>query len=584
MPNLRGPLRPRVRLARRLTIAFVAFALVILVASGLVATLQMRSLYATQLRADLERRALLLADLWAQLPAVDAASCTRAAKTLDARVVVLNTAAVVACDSDGILPVGTTAFADEVRALDGVDRVRSSAATPGGTAVLARGSGPWLVRASVRSNWFRAVWAQVNAWVLMLYGLVLIAAAVLARRVAAGLTQPLRIVTEALAARDLGNRPEPLKLPELQEYAELVSAFNNTLAELEGRTELAQVQRGELEAVLNSMVEGVIAIDDEQRIFNINRAAYELLGIQPPAVGRTVREVLRLPAFHRFIDAVLATSGTHEDEADIETQGTERTLHLRGTRVAPIGPRHGAAVIVVEDVTRVRRLERVRRDFAANVSHELKTPITSVKGYAETLLDGALEDLDAARRFTAAIVRQADRLTAIIDDLLTLARIERFEEGGGLRLEPVDVAAVVDEALATCSAAAAEKDIHITVLCPEGLEVRGNAALLVQALTNLIVNAIKYSEASTRVTVDVQANEQRVRIAVRDQGPGIPREALPRLFERFYRIDASRSRDAGGTGLGLAIVKHIMGVHGGRVLVESALGEGSTFTLDLPRA
>jgi two-component system phosphate regulon sensor histidine kinase PhoR len=215
----------------------------------------------------------------------------------------------------------------------------------------------------------------------------------------------------------------------------------------------------------------------------------------------------------------------------------------------------------------------------ANVSHELKTPITSIKGFVETLLDGALEDEDQARRFLDIVARQAERLHAIIDDLLLLSRVEQEQD---LHKEPVPATSLLHEALTVCRPAAEEREIALTVDCPDDLLIPCNAPLLEQAIVNLVDNAIKYSEPGSQVQISAGRTDHEIVFHVQDEGPGITPEDLDRLFERFYRVDKARSRKVGGTGLGLSIVKHITQVHGGYVSAESKLGKGSIFTISLP--
>jgi two-component system phosphate regulon sensor histidine kinase PhoR len=262
----------------------------------------------------------------------------------------------------------------------------------------------------------------------------------------------------------------------------------------------------------------------------------------------------------------------------------ERSLQANGTLL------HGdddgddvGAVVVLNDVTRLKRLEAVRRDFVANVSHELKTPVTSIKGFAETLEGGALDDPDTARRFVRIIAGQADRLNSIIEDLLALSTLEQSGDSPLLQLEEADLCDVVAVALEVCGPKAEAKHVELRETCPGRLLARVSPPLLEQAVVNLVDNAVKYSSGGGVVDVElVEAGDEFV-IGVTDKGPGIAREHLPRLFERFYRVDKARSRDLGGTGLGLAIVKHIAQIHGGRVSVESVVGGGSTFRVHLPR-
>jgi two-component system phosphate regulon sensor histidine kinase PhoR len=233
-------------------------------------------------------------------------------------------------------------------------------------------------------------------------------------------------------------------------------------------------------------------------------------------------------------------------------------------------------------MTRLRRLENIRKDFVANVSHEIKTPITAIKGFVETLREGAAESPQDRERFLGIIHRHVERLEALVEDLLSLSEIEREAERKEISLTEHPVLDVLNTALQVCQEKAADKDIRMELACPQDLKVNVNPALLEQAVVNLLDNAITYSERGRPVRVTAGERGAEILIQVQDEGCGIEKVHLERLFERFYRVDKARSRKLGGTGLGLSIVKHIVEAHGGHVSVESKPGKGSTFTLHLP--
>jgi two-component system phosphate regulon sensor histidine kinase PhoR len=238
--------------------------------------------------------------------------------------------------------------------------------------------------------------------------------------------------------------------------------------------------------------------------------------------------------------------------------------------------------VVLNDVTRLRKLENIRRDFVSNVSHEIKTPITAIKGFVETLRDGAVRNHEDAERFLGIIEKHVDRLEAIIEDLLNLSKIEQTTEKEGLNIAESRMYDIIQNALQVCHVAIADREIDVRVSCNDSLSLRVDPTLLEQALVNLLDNAVKYSNDGGTVQISVTEERDDVKVVVQDHGVGISGKHLPRLFERFYRVDKARSRQLGGTGLGLAIVKHIVQAHGGSVSVESTMGEGSTFTLHLP--
>ncbi len=334
--------------------------------------------------------------------------------------------------------------------------------------------------------------------------------------------------------------------------------------------------------VLASMVEAVIALDASGRVSRLNRAAGELLGVDPEAaLGKTVEEVVAPDELAATIRETLS-SKDEVMEQDVVLHGREE-LHLLVTG-SPLRDERGAregAVIVIGDVTRLRRLENIRSDFVSNVSHELKTPITAIKGFVETLRDGALEDPMHARRFLDIIGAQTDRLASIIEDLLNLSRLEEERSGSGFELITQPLCPVLRSAVLLCQPQVRERGGRVELSCPEDLEAACDGQLLELAVVNLIDNALKYGGDRPEVEVTAVGEASGVVVRVRDHGVGIPKEHQPRVFERFYRVDKARSRRDGGTGLGLALVKHIVLAHRGRIRLHSATGEGSTFTIHL---
>ena len=413
-------------------------------------------------------------------------------------------------------------------------------------------------------------------------GVAFIAAAVclMVSRAVSRPIEDMRRAAERLAAGDLKARAPASSSVEMCRLAETI---NRAAVELDARLRTIELQRNEHEAILASMSEGVLAVDTGEMVISVNRTAALMLDVAPrEVVGLTMQEAVRNTELQKIVAEALTTSELVEGDVVLRDK-EERFLRARGTLLHDAAGTRLGAVVVLTDVTRIRRLEDLRRDFVANVSHELKTPITSIKGFVETLLDGAIENRAEAERFLQIIARHADRLTAIINDLLVLSRIEQDSDRGTVELEERPLAGILRSALDVCSGRAARKQIPIGLACADNLTARVHAQLLEQATINLVDNAIKYSEPGKPVLIEAEAVDGEVLIHVRDQGCGIDRKHIPRLFERFYRIDKGRSRELGGTGLGLAIVKHIVQAHRGTVTVESEPGASSTFTIRLPR-
>jgi len=433
----------------------------------------------------------------------------------------------------------------------------------------------------------QAVWGI--QWRIAVAGLVVVVIAagvglVISRRISRPLEQ-LRHAAERFARGDLSGR---LPVGDSQEIASLADTINQMAAELDRRIRTALRERNQREAILSSMVEGVLAVDARQHLISLNQAGANLLGVDAEAVlGRSLQDVVRNPELEKLLADVLRDGHPIEDELVLDDGDRQRFLSAQGTVLHDVeaadarGDQTGA-LVVLHDVTRLKRLESVRRDFVANVSHELKTPITSIKGFAETLLDGAVERPEDAKRFLRIVASQSDRLNDIIEDLLTLSRLERETEKTKLPLQQGKVRDVLEAAVGVCELRASEKDVTLELTCDDQLEAQINAALLEQAVVNLVDNAVKYSPQGATVLLEADRNGSELVIRVRDHGCGIGPEHLPRLFERFYRVDKARSRKLGGTGLGLAIVKHIAQAHGGRAAVESTPDQGSVFSLHLP--
>lgn len=405
----------------------------------------------------------------------------------------------------------------------------------------------------------------------------ILAGFIISRRISTPLERIIGGVREFAA----GNLTKRLSEPSTEEMAHLSEALNKMAIQLDDKIQTIVRQRNQQKAVFESMAEGVIAVDKNMKIITANSAAYNLFGIKAQELkGRYIRDVFKNTEIDNLVLDVLRTGKPREEEINLVNH-TELCLKINARVLADESSETIGASLVINDLTRLRILEANRREFVANVSHELRTPLTSIKGFAEALHEGGIEDHETARRFIDIIYRQSNRLGSILEDILTLSRLDR-EETNDIEFSEENVKNVIDAAVQICSFNADKKKIPIHVECDEQLTVKMSAQLIEEALINLIDNAVKYSPEEREIRITCKPENKKVLIKVIDSGNGIGQEHLARIFERFYRVDKARSRDMGGTGLGLAIVKHIALVHNGHVEVASNPGQGSTFSLFLP--
>jgi two-component system phosphate regulon sensor histidine kinase PhoR len=356
-------------------------------------------------------------------------------------------------------------------------------------------------------------------------------------------------------------------------------SLNRTAARLDRTIQTLTEERNLSSAILGSMVEGVAVVNGSERLVFANPGFAEILGLDvPPTSGSALVEVVRQTELLEAVRQVLG--GEPRVQSEIVT-GTLRQHFFAITVAAVRAGDTTGAVVVLHDITELRKLERVRRDFVANVSHEFRTPLTAIQGFAETLLAGAIDDPQNRTRFLEIILEHSRRLARLTEDLLMLSKMdaERLE----LEIRRLSVSQLIESCLETAQRRGAEKDLRISVNMPQGLpDIAGDRRRLAEVLQNLLDNAIQYTLPGGQIVVSAKAMEEQIILTVSDTGIGIPKADQPRIFERFYRVDVARSREAGGTGLGLAIAKHLVEVHGGRLWVESEVGQGSQFHFSVP--
>lgn len=367
-------------------------------------------------------------------------------------------------------------------------------------------------------------------------------------------------------------------------WARLCDATNSLCAELERMQDFRTSQVAQLEATLGSLQEAVLMVDEGNRILLANNVLQSIFPKATNILGQRLEVVLHSREFIDFVEAVRKGRAQAQHPIEFNREGAPVWVEVTGALIAPLdGAQESWALFVLHDITKQRRLENVRKDFVANVSHELRTPLSVIKGYAETLIDNH-EAMPTADRdkFLKTILRHAERLNSLLEDLLMLSRLESINPA--LNREPLRLSGLINTVLEDYRGrpvAAAHQLVCESASTPA--EVSVDPLRITQALENLLDNALKYTPAGSRIVLAVTTKEGEIEIRVRDNGPGIPAEDLPHIFERFYRVDKGRSREKGGTGLGLSIVKHIVQLHGGRVWAESAPGQGTTIGFSLPR-
>lgn len=416
--------------------------------------------------------------------------------------------------------------------------------------------------------------AAIRKNLLWSTALAVLVASVISTVIAHAISRRLRRMVHFAEEIAQGNFSARLAEGSSDEIGQLAAAFDRTAARVADSFSALESDRAQLERLLNSVQDPVIAVSAENKVQWSNPAIQRLVPY-PIRLGAPLVQVLRAPDLLRLLESTIA-------QGTLQSGRTSAGFPGKAFQASATPMPGGGAVLVLHDITEIERVEKTRRDFIANVSHELRTPLTSLQGYAETLLDSLSNGKRETREFLEVIRKNAARMSRLTEDLLTLARVESGEQK--LEIHPVAVKELLLEAYNSFRGIARSRDIELKVEGAPNVDVNADRYAIQQVFSNLIDNAIKYAPSGSKILLGAKEVEHEVEFYVRDFGPGIPYEHLPRLFERFYRVDAARSREAGGTGLGLAIVKHVVRNHGGTVRVESELNHGSVFLFTIPMA
>ena len=590
-------MKKKKRLLWQLFPSYLLIILISLVAVTLYATTSLKNFYLDQIANDLQARAHLLEKQIFQLigpmnaDVIDAL-CKEIGKPSATRItVILPSGTVIGDSNDDPAGMDNHAMRPEViearKGLVGTSNRYSTTLEQKMMYVAIPLTDGENIMAVIRTSLpITAIDKKLNSiQVKIAFGGLLIAllAAVLSLYVSRRISRPIEKMKEGAEYFARGDLSYRLPETDLEEIGSLADAMNRMAVQLDDRIKMIVKQRNEMEAILSSMEEGVIAFDVDERIISINQAAARIFKRETSDIlNRTVQEAVRNPEVQQFVRDALSTSENLESDITLYHEG-ERIIYTHSTSLFDSTGHSSGILVVLNDVTQLRQLENIRRDFAANVSHEIKTPLTAIKGFVETLRHSHSEKPEDTERFIGIIDKHVNRLAAIVDDLISLSKIEQDDEKKEIKLQKSPIRNVLQTAIGNCREKAKLKEITIDIACEQDISAMIDTRLLEQAVFNLLDNAINYSEQQSSVQVSVAVQDSEIIISVQDHGLGISKEHHSRLFERFYRADKARNRKLGGTGLGLAIVKHIAQAHGGRVSVESAIGKGSTFSFYLPK-
>ncbi|MFS0837376.1 two-component system histidine kinase PnpS [Paenibacillus sp. 1P03SA] len=428
-----------------------------------------------------------------------------------------------------------------------------------------------------------------HLWLFLLIGLgiLFLIAGATSYRIASGLTRPIENITNVAKQITNRNYKARVETKSLDEVGQLGQAINRMADSLHMQMNRILENEGRLKGVLENMGSGILMVDRDQRIVLVNRSAEDILGFSSNELyGKKYDEAKQQFELTRLIQECIETN-EHIREEIIFYYPSERILEINLSPISQADGEWSGVLVVLHDITAMRRLERMRSEFVANVSHELKTPIAAVKGFSETLLAGALDDKETARSFLQIIFDESERLNRLVGDILELSKIE--SKRIPLQLSPTHLQSIIQKSLHMMEAEAEKKKIALSMNVDEALFLEADEDRLRQILINLMANGINYTPEGGRVSVAAElvgsgseGEDERIRISIKDTGIGIPKKDLPRIFERFYRVDKARSRSSGGTGLGLSIVKHLVEMHHGTIRVESEVGYGTEFIIELP--
>ncbi len=588
--DLKKPSVWRSRLLWRLFAVNAIAVVLFLVGAGTYLNVKLKADLLQEATRDLERRAQLIDDALqqSQLPMQD--QIQRLADAAGARVTVIAVDGEVLADSEA-MPQSMDNHGDRPEVKEALQRGVGGATRHSSTrnaeylyVAIYPGNDRNIVRVAVQATQVEGRLRVAEQTILVTVAVLFVAGMILSFLVARFIVRPVEAMRSAAQEIARGNLDAKIEIQRRDEFGDLVDAFNTMSRELRTRVGQIEANRRELSAIMDNMAEGLLLIDQEGVVTLANRAASSMLETKDGNLaGRHLWEIIRLPEVDELLASLPNITEPRRIWVEDRTHAQRRVLAFVATPLFGTGKDERHAVLLISDATEDQKLLEMRQDFVANVSHELKTPLTSISAYVETLLDGAAEDESVRRPFLEKIHVNATRLSKLVSDILNLSRLESGT--GDESRKQLDLLELVEHCVKQHSEAAEQKGLKLTLHAPKQPAIAlVNEEDMTEAVDNLIVNAISYTHPGGKVDVTVGHNEHGLLVEVKDTGVGIPEDALPRVFERFYRVDKARSRALGGTGLGLAIVKHVALKHGGKVEAESEEGKGSTFRISLPAA
>nr|WP_319392470.1 ATP-binding protein [uncultured Desulfobacter sp.] len=598
--------RKKIKLIWRIFPSFLVITLLSLAVEAWYSTSYFKNFFLETAERELTARAILLQDVFGHFMYVGGhphaevdALCKKLGKKVQTRITIVLHSGEVIGDSFARVetmenhrnrPEIQKAFSGEksvaIRYSDTLDKNMMYIAMP----LAYSGADAAVIRTSASISAIDAKIEDMRNSIALVLVLTTVAAALASLYVSRRIARPVEKMRQGAQAFSTGDLTSQLSIPDTEELSQLAQAMNYMAAELNKKIMDVQNRSRELEAVHASMEEGVIAISGQEQIITINKAGAKIFDFPPETLKtKHVLEVARNYDLQVFLTRALTTAEPVED--DIVIDADERmVLNIHSTALYDIHDARMGTLIIFRDITRIRLLETMHKDFAANVSHELKTPLTTIKGFIETLQQMTADGEETAPessaqfvRFLGIIEKNVNRMVHLIDDLLALSRLERLK-GTDIQLETHPLADSIHKVARFCADRAQSLGISMDIHCPDTIAGMVDPTLIEQAVYNLVDNALKYSGEGTSITIHAELKDEIMEIQVKDTGPGIDASHLPKIFNRFYRVDKGRSRDQGGTGLGLAIVKHIVQYHNGRIDVESRRGKGTCFTMKIPVA